>query len=83
MTVHSEALGAAGCTTIDAELFCGIDREREYDQHDTTYRPGDSYENTVPLIPESRHPFDQADPPMVLFDISKDPNGWSPINESV
>jgi hypothetical protein len=76
MTAHSTALGRAGCTTIAAETFCGIDPDREHDPHDVTYHPGDSYENTVPLIPKpQQHPFAQADPPMVLFDISKDPNG--------
>ena len=76
MTAHSTALGQAGCTTIAAEMFCGIDPNREHDPHDVTYHPGDSYENTVPLIPKpQQHPFAQADPPMVLFDISKDPNG--------
>ena len=83
MSTHSEALGTAGCTTFDAEQFCGIDSDREHNPRDSTYHPGDSYENVVPWIPSSQQPpFDPADPPMVLFDISKDPNGSVCLSKS-
>ena len=38
-------------------------------------RTGDSYENTVATQVVPWENFDPADPPMVLFDISKDPTG--------
>ena len=88
MTAHTKDLQAADCSAADAEAFCA-GPDREHDPYDTTYRTGDAYENTmesllsydersITYLTSANHAaaaFDPADPPMVLFDISKDPYG--------